>query len=270
MKIWTNTKTLDGFINEFEITENKADADIALIGSKPIILDEFPKLKGIFRAGIGRDNVPIEEAVEKGVRVKFPAQKTIDKIYEETANFTCYLVLRMMYSAVGTLDPWIKYNRTILNDRTLLVIGTGNIGKRVFNKMKTLMTVKTFDILSNSEDELRYFIAGADCITIHIPKQSKNINFIDAEKLSWMKDGAVIVNTSRGALVSEDALYHELKAKRLKAAFDVFWEEPYYGKLKEFYPEYFFMSPHIASTSNAFLEGSAIDFRNLIKEIEND
>ncbi|NQT23757.1 hydroxyacid dehydrogenase, partial [candidate division KSB1 bacterium] len=196
MKIWTNTKTLDGFINEFEITENKAEADVALIGSKPIFLEEFPKLKGIFRAGIGRDNVPIEEAAAKGVKVKFPAQKTIAKIYEETANFTCHLILRMMYADVGTLDPWIKYNRTILNDRTLLIIGTGNIGNRVLNKMKTLMTVKTFDILSNSEDELKDFTARADCITIHIPKHSKNINFIDAEKLSWMKDGAVIVNTS--------------------------------------------------------------------------
>ena len=62
MKIWKNTSTLDGFDQGFDFTESKNEAIIALLGSKSINLDEFPKLKGIFRAGIGTDNIPIDKA----------------------------------------------------------------------------------------------------------------------------------------------------------------------------------------------------------------
>ena len=67
-----------------------------------------------------------------------------------------------------------------------------------------------------------------------------------------MKNNSVLINTARGVLVDENALFQEIKNRRITAAFDVFWEEPYNGKLKDFYPENFFMSPHIASTCNAF------------------
>ena len=77
MKIWKNTSTLDGFDDGLNITESKNEAEIAFIGSKPINLDEMPKLKGIFRAGIGRDNVPEKEAREKGILVKFPSNETL-------------------------------------------------------------------------------------------------------------------------------------------------------------------------------------------------
>ena len=69
MKIWKNTSTLNGYDNGLIFTEDKNQADIALLGSKPINLFEFPILKGIFRAGIGKDNVPEKDALEKGARI---------------------------------------------------------------------------------------------------------------------------------------------------------------------------------------------------------
>ena len=80
-----------------------------------------------------------------------------------------------------------------------------------------------------------------------------------------MKNGSAIINTSRGAIVNEEALYQELKENRLKAAFDVFWNEPYNGKLKEFYPDPFFMTPHVASTCSGFLNGCREDLDDLIR-----
>ena len=65
MLIWKNTSTLDGYDKGLVFTEHKEQAEIALLGSKTIDLDEFPYLKGIFRAGIGKDNVPEEEATKK-------------------------------------------------------------------------------------------------------------------------------------------------------------------------------------------------------------
>ena len=82
-----------------------------------------------------------------------------------------------------------------------------------------------------------------------------------------MKDGSVLINTARGAIVDEDALDRELKKDRLRAAFDVFWKEPYNGKLKEFYPDNFFMTPHVASTTEGFLNGCRKDLDSLINEL---
>ena len=83
MKIWKNTSTLEGIDDGLNFTENKQNADIALIGSKPLNIDGMPNLKGIFRAGISRDNVPEKEAREKGILIKFPSKETIDIIFNE-------------------------------------------------------------------------------------------------------------------------------------------------------------------------------------------
>ena len=268
MKIWTNTKTLDGLIGDLEFTDNKQEAEIVLLGSKPIDLSEFPKLKGIFRAGVSVTNIPIEEAKKRSVEVRIPSENTVNFIYEETANFTCYLIMRMLYQNVGSLDPWIKYNRTFLNNRNLLLIGMGKIGTMVADKMEKLASITTYDITSNTASELKEFIQKADCVSIHIPNTPENKSFFDSEKLSWMKDGAVLINTARGPIVDEDALYEELKNSRISAAFDVYWKEPYFGKLKEFYPDQFFMTPHVGSTCNEFLLGAAEDMRSLIRELK--
>jgi len=133
--------------------------------------------------------------------------------------------------------------------------------------MKNFIQVTTFDILSNKAFELKPLMQEADCITIHIPKSDENISFIDKEKLSWMKNNAVLINTARGTIVDEDALYMELKSSRIKAAFDVYWDEPYNGKLKEFFPDPFYMTPHVASTCVDFLIGCRNSIDELISEI---
>jgi phosphoglycerate dehydrogenase-like enzyme len=269
MKIWKNTNTLAGFDTGLTYTSNKSIAEIALLGSKPFEIDEFPNLKGIFRAGIGKDNVPFEAAEKRNIRISFPAPETVDLIFEETANFTCGLILRMLYTDVGTLDPWFKESRLQLSDKKLLLVGKGNIGSRVYQKMSQFMIVDTYDALSDHPRELSKKLPMADCVSLHIPNTIENRSFIDNKKLSLMKDGAVLINTARGAIVDEDSLYEEISAGRLNAAFDVYWQEPYLGKLKEFHPDGFFMTPHVASTCSGFLRGcrSALDL--LIEDIQN-
>lgn len=267
MKIWKNTSTLDGFDDELNFTESKTDAEIVLMGSKPIEISQFPNLKGIFRAGIGRDNVPIKEAEEISVVVRFPSDNTVNIIFNETASFTCSLIFRMLYENVGTLDQWMKEPRHQLSKKNLLIIGSGKIGSRVAELMKPFIEITIFDILQNETSELKSMMQRADCVTIHIPNSVDNLSFIDKEKLSWMKNDAVLINTARGAIVDEDALYAELQNCRLRAAFDVYWQEPYTGKLKEFYPERFFMTPHVASTCSEFLQGCKKDLNQLIIQL---
>ena len=269
MLIYKNTSTLDGYNEGILFTSDCTKADIALLGSKPINLKDFPNLKGIFRAGIGKDNVPIREAEAAGIIVRFPEQNTVDLIFEETANFTCGLIFRMLYDNVGTLDPWLKYDRIQLQDKALLIIGQGNIGKRITYKMQNFMKVQTYDVVSNTADDLVDLLRIADCVSIHIPNVPENQSFIDQEKLELMKDGATLINTARGAIVDEDALYNEISKNRIKAAFDVYWQEPYQGKLKEFHPERFYMTPHVASTCRGFLQGCRRDLDKLVKDLSN-
>ncbi len=270
MLIWKNTSTLDGYDDGLEFTNSKNKAQCALIGSKKINLDEFSNLKAIFRAGIGRDNVPEKEAKKKGILIRFPSKLTENVLFEETASFTCSLIFRMLYNNVGTLNPWLKNPRAKLSTQNLLIIGRGKIGSRVIDLMDPFIKLSTYDTLYNNNSDLKSLIQAADCISIHIPNTENNKSFFDSKKLSWMKNGATLINTARGPIVDEDALYEELKSKRLKAAFDVFWQEPYQGKLKKLYPEHFFMTPHIASTCSEFLLGCRNDLDELVKEITNN
>jgi phosphoglycerate dehydrogenase-like enzyme len=260
MNYWKNTATLDKLVPDLLNTVDASVAEIAVIGSKPIDLSAMPKLKGIFKCGVGTDNVPFDEAKERGIEICMPSEQTKRYIFEETANFAVYLVFRMLFNEIGEVEGWVKQSRGFLGNKKVLVIGQGNIGAHVTRKLAPSVDVLTFDVLQNSMDELQGLIAQADVISLHIPLMDATTGFIDAEKLSWIKDGAALVNTARGPVVDEDALYAEIKSGRLRAAFDVFWKEPYEGKLKQFHPERFLMSPHVSSNCENFLTGLASDF----------
>ena len=82
-----------------------------------------------------------------------------------------------------------------------------------------------------------------------------------------MKGGAILVNTARGPIVDEDALYKALQKKHIKAIFDVFWQEPYRGKVLEFSPNQFLVTPHVASTCIEFVESCAQDFSKFLNSL---
>lgn len=262
MKIWKNTNTLDCYINELKKTVPHSEATVAIIGSKPIDLNIMPNLKVIFKCGVGTDNIPFEEAEKRGIKIILPSAKTKNFIYEETANFTTFLILNELYKKTGDLSSWTKEKRVFLSEKKVLVIGQGNIGKLVKEKLQKLVTVKSFDVLENKDEELEILVRESDVVTLHIPLTDSTHNFIDEEKISWMKKNSSLVNTSRGPIVSEDALFDAINNNKITASFDVFWEEPYHGKLTQFYPERFMMTPHVSSNCVNFLDNLAQDFIN--------
>ncbi len=267
MKFWKNTATLDHLLPELLQTVQVNEAEIAVIGSKHIDLASMPQLKGIFKCGVGTDNVPFYDAKDRGIEICMPSQKTQRYIFEETANFTVYLIFRMLYADIGSLERWEKRSRIFLGNQKVLVVGQGNIGKMVKSKLTPFVQVITFDVSVNGNDELQSLVEQADVISLHIPLDEHTRNFIDAEKMSWMKDGAAIVNTARGPVVDEDALYKEVASGRLRAAFDVYWKEPYKGKLLEYHPDSFLMTPHVSSNCEDFLIGLADDFKEFVKKL---
>ncbi|MDQ8193285.1 NAD(P)-dependent oxidoreductase [Coraliomargarita sp. SDUM461004] len=269
MKYWKNTATIDRLVPELLHTVGAAEAEIAVIGSQPIDVSKMPKLKGIFKCGVGTDNVPFDAAKARGIEICMPSEHTKRYIFEETANFAVYLIFRMLFSDIGEVDAWVKQSRGFLGDKKVLIIGQGNIGSHVVRKLAPSVEVLTFDVLYNQMNELHDLVRQADVLSLHIPLLSATKGFIDAEKLSWMQDGAALVNTARGPVVDEEALYQEIETGRLRAAFDVFWEEPYAGKLKAFHPHRFLMSPHVSSNCEDFLSGLAVDFRAFVNRFED-
>jgi len=267
-KVYKLTSTLNGFIPEVEFTESKEDAEFIVVGGKAFNLAEFPKLKGVFKTGVGTDNLPFEEAAKRGIKIELPQESTRDIIFEETANFTCYLILKGAYLDYGDWASWKKANRTILNRHKLLLIGQGRIGSKVKTKMDRLMDVDTFDILTNAKEELDYKMAVADCVSIHLPLNDDTRGMFNANLLAKLKNGALLVNTSRGPIVDEEALKNELDSERIRAAFDVFWKEPYEGSLADLPEDRFIKSPHVASTCKEFLEETAKDFINFMKSFK--
>ncbi|GEM_PF-835730 len=258
MLIYKMTNTLDGFLPPLNYTDDSRLAEILLVGGKKINLADFPRLKGLFKTGVGTDNLPYEEACRRGVSIALPSAQTCDVIYEETSAFACHLILAGLYAGAGDWGKWGKPPRSMLGGRRLLIIGNGRIGKRVAAKMSSFMLVDTYDVAENSPESLEPKVRAADCVTLHVPLTASTNSFFDAKHLAWMRDGALLVNTARGAIVDEAALYAELSSGRLRAAFDVFWEEPYAGRLNELPDSRFIKSPHIASSCREFLV-SAVD-----------
>lgn len=268
MRVWSNTNTLDGLLPGVDFTQEPALADVALVGGKRFTLEDFPRLRAIFKTGVGRDNIPEEEAARRSIRCEFPSRRTCDVIFDETAAFAVHLIFRSLYAEVGDFNTWAKRRRTALEARTLLVLGTGNIGRRVAERMSPFMKVETYDQRTHDAGQLEPLIRAADCVTLHIPLTDQTRNLFDRKKLAWLRDGASLVNTARAAIVDEDALYQELASGRLRAAFDVFWKEPYQGQLLELPADRFMVSPHVASACREFLELTACDFLQMLKELE--
>lgn len=266
MKAYFNTKTFEHHYNELDVTQNAAQAELLVMGAKTVVIEEFTNLQAIYRFGVGIENVPFDYAREKKIPIFFPSESTKDILYESTANFATYLILHMHYDpCLGDTAKWEKRARDYIGHKKLLVVGVGNIGKKVSRKTSPFMHVMEFDVRTNPVSELRDLMGAADFISLHIPLTPENRDFIDDEKLSWMKDDVVLINTSRGPLVNESSLYDRLMNSGMRAAFDVFWIEPYQGKLAALPPKKFFMTPHSASQTKEFVENSFLEILDIAK-----
>ena len=268
IKIYLNTRAFEHHYSEIDITHEMSEAELLVMGAKKVQIERFTNLKAVYRFGVGADNVPLDYLNKKGIPVYFPSEDMRNILYDSTANFTVYLIMHMNYCGfMGKVNEWEKHARNYIANKKLLVIGAGNIGKRVAEKMGAFMTVMTFDTRENVEGDSKRLIGSADYISLHIPMNPKNKDFVDKEKLLWMKEDVVLINTARGQLVNEEALYNRLTTTNMRAAFDVFWTEPYRRKLAELPREKFFMTPHTSNQTTDFIEGVFSEILKIAKEI---
>ena len=204
------------------------------------ILDAAPNLKVIGRAGIGTDNIDKVEASKKGVIVmNTPFGNTITTA--EHAIAMMFAVARQIPEASASTHAgkWekSKFMGVELTNKTLGVIGAGNIGSIVCDRARGLrMKVAAYDPFLSEEKaekmgvekvELDDLLARADFITLHVPFTDATANILSRENLAKTKKGVRIINCARGGLVDEEALAEMLQSGHVAgAAFDVFSVEP--------------------------------------------
>jgi D-3-phosphoglycerate dehydrogenase len=222
-------------------------------------------LKVIGRAGIGVDNVDIPAATNAGIVVmNTPFGNSITTA--EHAIAMMFSLARQIPQANASTHAgkWekSKFMGTELYNKTLGVIGCGNIGSIVADRALGLkMKVIAFDPFLTSERaqdigvekvELEEIYARSDFITIHVPKNDKTSHMINAETIAQMKDGVYIINCARGGLIVEADLKAALDSGKVAGAgLDVFEVEPAKENILFNHPK-LICTPHLgASTTEA-------------------
>jgi len=236
-----------------------ADADVLIVRSATKVTEELlqsaPKLKVVVRAGVGLDNVDRAACEKRGIKVVNTPGASSNSV-AELALGMMFAIARRIPRADSSMKgkQWLKkeLTGTELEGKTLGIAGLGRIGSLLAIKAAGLgMHVLYFDRINSTLGKsvsLEELFASSDYVSLHLPATPETNGMVNASLISKMKPTAVLVNTARGALVDEEALYAALKGKKLAGAcLDVYPQEPYSGKLCEL--ENVVLTPHIAGST---------------------
>lgn len=235
------------------------------------ILEASPRLRIIARHGSGVDNVDVSGATERGVVVTITGAANSTAVSEFTFALMlglCRLVPAADRSMKGREWAREAFIGVELEDKTLGIIGLGNIGTRVARHGRGFgMHVLAYDPDLSAEDivargaqpaSLQDVFTQADFVSLHPRLTTATFHMIDAEAIGTMKKGVRIINTSRGPVIDEAALVKGLQTGRIAgAALDTFEEEPLSpGHPLRAFPNVL-LSPHIAGQTEESLKRMA-------------
>ena len=199
---------------------------------KPEALDRMPYVKALLRSGSGLDALPLDWAKEHGVDVCNTPESIAESVAEHAVALLISYVRQIpQYNARSKAGyEWGKVEGMDwhVSHRTLGLIGYGNIARRV-EKMMSGFDMRTlhYDPFVPGSSSLEEVLGESDFVSVHCPLTPETKGLVNAERLALMKPGAILVNTSRGPVVDEDALADALDSGRLGgAAIDVMCEEP--------------------------------------------
>ncbi len=228
-------------LTEEELAGLIGEMDGIIVGIDPVtseVLEKAKRLKVISKYGVGVDNIDLEKAKEKGILVTNTPGANSNAVAELTLGLIFAVLRKINLSDRKTREgSWERFIGYELSGKTLGVIGTGNIGRRLIKllkgfDLKILCYDKYPDLKWESEEGVVYvsleeLLKNSDVISIHMPLTKETYHFISEKELSLVKSEAVIINTSRGGIIDEMALYNAIKeGKLLGAGLDVFEKEP--------------------------------------------
>ncbi len=205
------------------------------------VIEAGKKLRVIGRAGAGLDNIDTKAALARNIIVVNTPESSTQAVAELTIGLMLSLARKIPLGDRGIKEGrWLKSEMMgiELKGKTLGIIGLGRIGRRVgaiakafgmkilvYDKRK--LPEKLIKLLSAGVVDLDTLLSKSDFVTLHVPLTPETRHMISRERLAKMKKGAYLINTSRGEVVDEEALYEALKEGWLAgAALDVFKQEP--------------------------------------------
>lgn len=249
-----------------QFSEYAKEVDGIIVGVDIIdreLLDKCKKLKAIVKFGVGTDNIDVEYASKLGIEVG----RTVGSNSTSVAEFTMGLIFASARNIVSSAmdvkeGNWNKPTGVELKDKTIGIIGFGNIGREVARIASGIgMNVIAYDVVDIDENVLKQYNARFESfdtlleeshiITVHVPLMEQTRNLISHREINLMKESAFLINVARGGVVDEKAVLEALKNKKIAFyAADVFSSEPPEQNdwtLELLSLDNFILTPHIAS-----------------------
>lgn len=244
------------------------------------VLHQLPKMKCISRVGVGMDSIDKDAASDLNITLMNTPDGPTQAVAELTLGLT-FSLLRGIATAHNNMlsRRWLKETGYLLKGKVIGVIGLGRIGRKVCESFVSLGNdVIGYDLNYDQKwcskwgvqtADLEQLLNVVDIITIHVPFNKKTGPLLDFKEFEMVKNGAFLINVSRGSVVNEKALYEALKSGKLcGAAIDVFENEPYEGELIDC--KNVVLTPHIGSYAREGKLKMEIDaVTNLITSLKN-
>ena len=248
------------------------------------IIDAGKRLRLISNYGVGYNNIDTAYAREKGIAVT----NTPRSVCNPTAELAMALMLalarrvaecdRRIRTEKESLWGTMKNLGASLENKTLGIVGMGNIGKNVARKaeafgMRVIYYNRRTEVSGYRRVPLDTLLQEADFVSLHTPLTTETRHLIGARELSLMKPTAMLINTARGAVIDETALADALRQKRIAgAALDVFENEPHVTDVL-YRLDNVVLTPHVGTgtidTRIAMAEEALANIRNFFQGTPN-
>jgi D-3-phosphoglycerate dehydrogenase len=226
-----------------DVARETADADAVIVTWNPLpkeLIDRFgPKVRIIGRAGIGLDSIDLDAAKERGVAVFHCPDYATEEVATHTLAMILALNRKLPAADAAARRDWMAWHHLKpvrpLSEQTAGVVGLGRIGQAVAARLRplfgTILGLDPFVVappkgvrLAASLDDL---LGASDVVTLHSALTPETRGLLGRRELSLLKQGAILVNVSRGGLIDQDALVEALHGGRIGAAgIDVLAREP--------------------------------------------
>lgn len=229
---------LGGHVTEAIMAAAVQDVVAVIVGIEPLstkVIEAAVKLRVISKYGVGLDNIAVEAARARGIPIGWTPDANSNAVAELTLGLMLALARRIPLAANRLRSgDFSKVVGVELQGKILGIIGLGRIGQRVARGAIGLgLRVIAYDVRAGivvdpvEPVELDTLYAQADIISLHVPLTAETAGMVNAAALSKMKHSALLINTARGGLIDESALYDALRSGRLGgAAVDSFGHEP--------------------------------------------
>lgn len=241
------------------------------------VIDKAPStLKVISRYGVGYDQVDIKACGQRGIVVTNTPGANAESVADLAFGLMLSVARQIPYADEQTKrGGWPRITGLELYGKTLGIIGLGAIGKGVARRAKGFsMRVLAYDPAIDEAFCRQYgveissfeeVLSKSDFISLHLPLKDETKHIINSNTISMMKDGAILINTARGGLVDEQAVYRALKAGKLRGfGTDVFEVEPP-GKSPLFEFKNVVVTPHMGSSTVEAINAMAnLAVKNLV------